>query len=173
MRAAAAALCMLALVPAAAAATTPSTPAYDQQGRPILVPFTLNAERPVLTKPRALSIFLAEPKVASWIQRYPRKSLIHEETFSSTYRDWTVMVWSGKAGEIAQGRVDDLSGAVTQAWTGPQVAWSMARGDRTAFGGRRLTSYPIWLGFCLVFLLGLADLRRPLSLRNLDLLVLL
>ena len=56
MRAAAAALCMLALVPAAAAATTPSTPAYDQQGRPILVPFTLNAEKRVLTKPRALSI---------------------------------------------------------------------------------------------------------------------
>jgi len=173
MRAAAAALCMLALVPAAAAATTPSTPAYDQQGRPIQVPFTLNAEKPLLTKPRALSIFLSEPKVASWIQRYPRKSLVHEETFSSTYRDWTVMVWSGKAGEIAQGRVDDLTGAVTLAWTGPQVAWAMARGDRTAFGGRRLTSYPVWLGFCLVFLLGLADLRRPLSLRNLDLLVLL
>jgi hypothetical protein len=173
MRAAAAALCMLALVPAAAAATTPSTPAYDNQGRSVLVPFTAPAEKPLLTKQRALSIFLAEPKVASWIQRYPRKSLVHEETFSSTYRDWTVMVWSGKAGEIAQGRVDDVTGAVTLAWTGPQVAWAMARGDRTAFGGRRLTTYPVWLGFCLVFLLGLADLRRPLSLRNLDLLVLL
>ena len=32
---------------------------------------------------------------------------------------------------------------------------------------------PVWLAFCALFLLGLADLRRPLSLRNLDLLALL
>ena len=31
----------------------------------------------------------------------------------------------------------------------------------------------VWLGFCALFLVGLADLRRPLSLRNLDLLALL
>ncbi len=39
--------------------------------------------------------------------------------------------------------------------------------------GRRSTAYSVWLGFCAAFLLGLADLRRPLSLRNLDLLALL
>ena len=38
------------------------------------------------------------------------------------------MVWSGKAGEIATGKVDDVTGAVLEAWTGPQVAWTMARG---------------------------------------------
>ena len=44
-------------------------------------------------------------------------------------------IWWGKAGEIAQGKVDDASGVVTEAWTGPQVAWTMARGYKGAFGG--------------------------------------
>ena len=49
----------------------------------------------------------------------------------------------------------------------------MARGVRGAFGGARINSKPVWLGFCLVFLLGLIDRRRVLSLRTLDLLALL
>jgi hypothetical protein len=64
---------------------------------------------------------------------------------------------------------------VTEAWTGPQVAWSMARGGDGAFGGTRINSLRYWLPLCAVFFFGLADLRprRLLSLRNLDLLVLL
>ena len=70
--------------------------------------------------------------------------------------------------------MDDFSGVVTEAWTGPQVAWKMARGEPGAFGGKKINS-----------LAGLARLlrrlparaRRPapaaLSLRNLDLLALL
>ena len=49
----------------------------------------------------------------------------------------------------------------------------MARGYPGAFGGKQINSAGVWLGFCLLFLVGLADLRRPLSMRNLDLLVLL
>jgi hypothetical protein len=49
----------------------------------------------------------------------------------------------------------------------------MARGGTGAFGGKQINSYPVWLGFCAVFLLGLVDWRRLLSLRNLDLLALL
>ena len=82
-------------------------------------------------------------------------------------------MWWSDAGQIATGRVDDGSGEVTEAWTGPQVAWKMARGGEGAFGGTQINSLPIWIGFCVIFLLGLADLRRPLSVRNLDLLVLL
>ena len=78
----------------------------------------------------------------------------------------------GAAGEIATGRVTDR-GAVTEAWTGPQVAWKMARGSPGAFGGKLLTSWPVWLGLSAVFLLGLIDLRRPFTLSTLDLLVLL
>jgi hypothetical protein len=82
-------------------------------------------------------------------------------------------VWSGAAGEIATGTVDDPTGAVTSAWTGPQVAWGMARGVPGAFGGKKINSYPVWLGFCAVFLIGLVDWRRLLSLRNLDLVMML
>ena len=49
----------------------------------------------------------------------------------------------------------------------------MARGREGAFGGKTLLRPYVWLAFCLVFLVGLADLRRPLSMRNLDLLALL
>jgi hypothetical protein len=77
------------------------------------------------------------------------------------------------AGQIAGGRVEDSTGRVTEAWTGPQVAWKMARGYEGAFGGKKINSLPVWLAFCIAFLLGLADFRRPLSVRNLDLLVLL
>jgi hypothetical protein len=84
-----------------------------------------------------------------------------------------VKAWSGDAGQIAQAVVDDTSGAVLETRTGPQVAWGMARGREGAFGGKTLLRPYVWLGFCLVFLVGLADLRRPLSVRNLDLLALL
>jgi hypothetical protein len=69
--------------------------------------------------------------------------------------------------------VEDTTGRVVEAWTGPQVAWKMARGGEGSFGGKTLLKPYVWLAFCLVFLFGLGDLRRPLSMRNLDLLALL
>ena len=82
-------------------------------------------------------------------------------------------VWApGEAGQIVLARVEDSSVRVTEAWTGPQVAWKMARGYDGAFG-RKINDSRIWLSFCAVFLLGLANWRKPLSLRNLDLLALL
>jgi hypothetical protein len=85
-----------------------------------------------------------------------------------------VNVWSDlpEAGQVALAKVDDTSGAVTEAWTGPQVAWKMARGYDGAFG-RKINNPWIWGSLSVVFFLGLANLRRPLSIRNLDLLVLL
>jgi hypothetical protein len=127
---------------------------------------------PRLTEERAVEILLADEGVHGWVSRYPPESLVTEGEYDSDYRDWTVKMWSGKAGQIVLGRVDDLTGLVKDAWTGPQVAWPMARGGGSVFGGKRLNSLPVWLGFCAVFVLGLADLRRLRSLRNLDLLVL-
>jgi len=113
--------------------------------------------------------FLADPKVRAWLKRYPPNP-VTDATYAQG--QWTVNVYSGRAGEIATGNVDDLSGIVTQAWTGPQVAWRMARGYPGAFGGSKINSPYLWLTFCAVFLLGLVDWRRPLSVRNVDLLVL-
>src|SRR6478609_6715855 len=117
-------------------------------------------------------IFLQNGKVADWLKHYPRGRQVDAD-FAKATNLWTIKVWAGPAGEVATGKVDDTTGAVTEAWTGPQVAWKMARGYSGAFGGRQINSAPVWLGFCLLFLLGLGDLRRPFSLRNLDLLVLL
>jgi hypothetical protein len=134
------------------------------------VPTTGAAANPRLTRDQAIAIFVGFDKVADWLNRYPPNP-----TTDATYKNgsWTVNVWSGAAGEIATGTVDDATGTVTEAWTGPQVAWNMARGAPGAFGGQKINSLSIWLAFCGIFLIGLVDWRRILSLRNLDLLMLL
>ena len=170
----AAAVAVLALLAAggAAAATTPSAPVYDAQGRLVETPFAPDATPSRLSESEAVKAFLAHPKVARWLDRYPPRPET-DATFDRKTRTWTVHVWTGDAGEVATGVVRDLDGTVTEAWTGPQVAWKMARGRPGAFGGKLLTSWPVWLGLSAVFLLGLVDLRRPLTLVTLDLLVLL
>src|SRR5919204_3478436 len=167
-----AAVCAAILVPAARAAT-PTRPVYDSKGHVIETPFAPPKQRPNLSAFQAKATFLANPKVHDWLKHYPPKKRQYETTFSSKYRNWTIKIWSGPAGEVATGRVDDATNVVTEAWTGPQVAWKMARGYKGAFGGKEINSLGVWLGFCIAFLLGLADFRRPLSVRNLDLLALL
>ncbi|HWX10321.1 MAG TPA: hypothetical protein VNY33_10100 [Gaiellaceae bacterium] len=169
----AAVVCALAIAPAAAAATTPTAPVFDGKGHLVQTPFAPSLTTPHLAKHRALVLFEANKKVASWLARYPTKGLVDDETYDSKTASWTVKIWWGKAGEIAEGRIDDASGVVLEAWTGPQVAWKMGRGYPGAFGGSWINKPWLWGTFCLVFLLGLGDFRRPLSLRNLDLLILL
>jgi hypothetical protein len=156
---------LLVLAPAGHAATrTTTTLPTAESGTPLAV------EKARSTARQTTALFLSSPKVHAWLERYPP----HPQTQASYAQGtWTVQVWSGRAGEIATGKVDDGTGAVVEAWTGPQVAWSMARGYPGAFGGKKLNSAPVWLGFCAVFLLGLADWRRLRSVRNVDLLVLL
>jgi hypothetical protein len=86
---------------------------------------------------------------------------------------WQVSYFSRKTQkEIAQVILDDSNGRVLEAWTGFQVAWTMARGYKGAFG-RHVNSLYIWLPLCLLFLAPFFDFRRPLKLLNLDLLMLL
>jgi hypothetical protein len=127
---------------------------------------------PRLTERQVVRTFLAAPKVERWLDRYPPKPPSFG-SFDRATRLWTVHVWSGDAGEIATGRVADADGRVLEAWTGPQVAWRMARGRPGAFGGKLLNSWPVWLALSAVFLLGLVDVRRPLTMHTVDLLVLL
>lgn len=150
-----------------------ASPAKAAHHEPVpVIPFSQHDNKR-LNETSAQTIFLKNPKVADWIARYPSSRLTYESVFKSEGRYWRERVWDTKAGQIAEGRVDDASGKVTEAWTGPQVAWGMARGSPGAFGGKQINTLPIWLGFCALFLIGLGDLRRPLSLRNLDLLALL
>ena len=131
----------------------------------LLVPAAGAAPSSKLTQQRATEIFLANPKVARWVRHFPAKTRTTEATYRAQYGNWTIKVWTSidKVGEVATGRVQDATGVVTEAWTGPQVAWKMARGYKGAFGGKEINSLPIWLGFCAAFLIGLADFRRPLS----------
>jgi hypothetical protein len=160
---------------------TAATPDNPLSTTPISAPAA-----PVLTRERATALFLRNDKVADWLDRYPRQGRITDATFEPDQAKctagtqggcWRVKVWwkqgDEDAGQIADGRVEDRSGRVTEAWTGPQVAWKMARGYEGAFGGKRINQPAVWLAFCAVFLVGLADFRRLLSWRNLDLLVLL
>jgi hypothetical protein len=68
--------------------------------------------------------------------------------------------------------LDAHSGQVTEAWTGYQVAWKMARGYSGQFGHKLDAPY-VFLPICALFLLGLFDWRRWRRVANLDLLVLL
>jgi hypothetical protein len=126
-----------------------------------------------LTEQEATRAFLRHEKVANWLDSYPSTGVSKDASFDEKTGAWTVHVWWGEAGEIATGKVADATGRVTEAWTGPQVAWKMARGYEGAFGGRTINRASVWLSICALFLLGLVDWRRPLSLRTLDLVVLL
>jgi len=151
-------------VPAAHATTTTVTTTTPALSTP-----TFGTTKGHLPEKEVIARFLADPKVHAWLARYPPKP-ITDATYAQGV--WTVNVWSGRAGEIATGSVDDSTGVVTEAWTGPQVAWRMARGYPGAFGGTKINNPYLWLVFCAVFLLGLADWRRLLTVRNADLLAL-
>jgi hypothetical protein len=74
--------------------------------------------------------------------------------------------------EVVQVLVDDGTGAILEQWSGDQVAWTMARGYEGAFG-RKLNAPYVWIPLCLLFIAPFVDVRRPLRLLHLDLLVLL
>ncbi len=86
---------------------------------------------------------------------------------------WQISFYSRakKPEEIGQVYVVDATGTVSEAWTGSQVAWTMARGYPGAFG-RKVNSPWVWITLTILFLAPFADLRRPLRVRNLDLLAL-
>ena len=161
----------LLLAPAAGAADTtgPSLPGGTDST--IEEPFAPETGAAHLTERIALARFLANPKIARWLDRYPPNPQ-KETTFDAATRRWTVKVWSGKAGEIALGKVEDSDGRVSETWTGPQVAWSMARGRVGSFGGKTLNAWWVWIPLSAVFFLGLVDRRRIRSWHTLDLLAL-
>ena len=158
------------LTPAGIAATGKTTTTTTTVTSPLAPGAQVGSSKQVSTQQQATRAFLRYPKVAQWLQRYPPNPLT-DATFKNG--QWTVNVFSGRAGEIATGTVDDPTLSVVEAWTGPQVAWGMARGSPGAFGGEKLNSYAVWLALSGAFLLGLVDWRRLLSLRNLDLVALL
>ena len=129
-------------------------------------------EKGRLTKSAVIAEFLAYPKVAHWLARYPPNPQT-QATFDEATQRWTVHGVVGRAGEVALGKIDDADGHVIEAFTGPQVAWGMARGRAGSFGGKILNAWWMWTALSVIFFLGLVDRRRILSWHTADLLALL
>ena len=124
-----------------------------------------------LTRRGALERFLAHPKVAHWLERYPPKPQT-EATFDTTSGSGRSRCGRALPARSRRARCEDASGQVLEAWTGPQVAWSMARGRVGSFGGKVLNAWWTWIPLSIVFFLGLVDRRRLLSWHTADLLAL-
>jgi hypothetical protein len=116
-------------------------------------------------------------RIAERVPKVIRERRKHPGSFPSVYTKgpgrWQVSFFTrGKpAKEFAQVYVDDASGRVTEAWTGFQVAWTMARGYPGAFG-RKVNSPWVWIPLTILFVAPFVDWRRPRRMLHLDLLVL-
>ncbi|MGA3361784.1 MAG: hypothetical protein ABSD82_07115, partial [Solirubrobacteraceae bacterium] len=146
------ALAALALAPAAAAAAGSASPSSS----------------------RTVSSAQATA-VASRLALVRREERTHPGAFSQVSSpvagEWQVAFYS-RDQEFVQVIVSAFTGRVLGAYTGIQIAWTMARGYPGAFG-RHLDALYIWLPLCLAFLTPFFDWRMPLRMLNLDLLVLL
>lgn len=108
-------------------------------------------------------------KIADVLRHHPGST---SRAFIKDPGRWQVSFSDPRGKEIAQVYVSDATGEVLEAWTGFQVAWTMARGYDGAFG-HKVTSLWVWLPLCLLFLAPFVTPRRPWRLLHLDLLVLL
>jgi hypothetical protein len=146
------------------AATNPNTPVLvTSQAKPP-AGFRLNADQ-------VEQIAARSPVIVAELRRHPDA---RPYEYTKGLGRWQVSWFSAgrSQSELAQVYVDDLTGRVTEAWTGFQVAWSMARGYPGAFG-RTVNAWYVWIPMCLVFFVPLIPRRRRLTLLHLDLLMLL
>jgi hypothetical protein len=157
--------------PAPGATSSSSSTTATDPNAPIPVPAsdTPPAGRR-LSANQVLAIAERLPKVRGVRRRYPGS---YGGAYLKQALHWQVSYFSknGKT-EIAQVIIDDPSGRVLEQWTGFQVAWTMARGYKGAFG-RHVNALYVWLPLCALFFAAFFDFRRPLRLLHLDLLVLL
>jgi hypothetical protein len=139
------------------------------------------AHADALTRPRSMDeppkgYRLTGAQVQAIAERDPKVVAVrraHTGAYPSVFLKgasrWQVSFFSRdrRSRELAQVYVDDATGRVTESWTGPQVAWTMARGYQGAFG-RAVNSPWVWIPLTLLFLVPFVDPRRPLSVRHLD-----
>ena len=114
-----------------------------------------------LTGHQAEAIAVRVPRIRDELRRHPH--LVAYEYTKGPGR-WQVSWFTEGTPqkEMAQVYISDVTGRVTEAWTGFQVAWTMARGYAGAFG-RQVNALYVWLPMCLLFVLPFLPLgrRRP------------
>jgi hypothetical protein len=101
----------------------------------------------------------AVPRIARVVRAHPGATT---SVFTKGPGRWQVSWFSATRPpkEIAVVYVSDVTGRVTEAWTGYQVAWTMARGYPGAFG-RKAAAWWLWVPLTLLFVLPFVDRRRP------------
>jgi hypothetical protein len=101
---------------------------------------------------QALTIAAADGKVKEALEDHPKAK---PEVFLKGPNDWQVSWFTPGTGddrkEVAQVRINDRSARIVEAWNGPQVAWTMARGYPGAFG-RKVNSPWVWIPLTVLFL---------------------
>ena len=140
----------------------------DRKGTVTHVDVTSALGKPRLDAVQAFVIASRQHKIKSWIGQY--KDVSHTSTLGD-HRVWTVDYYAG-GDQVAEVHIADYTEKPYEVWTGPQVAWQLARGQPQAYGRKANAAYVLW-PMCALFLLGLIDWRRPLSMRTLDLAVVL
>jgi hypothetical protein len=121
-----------------------------------------------LSARQAKRIAARSQKLQKELAKYQR---VRTSAFINGPASWQVSYYSGGK-EIAQVIVDERSRSAVDTWTGPQVAWQMARGLPGAFG-RKINAPYIWIPLMVAFVAPFFDWRRPFRLLHLDLLMLL
>lgn len=122
-----------------------------------------------LTSKRAIAIAELVPKIRRARFEHPGS---YQVAYTKGATQWQVSLFSRDRAEIGQVTIDDLTGGVMEAWTGYQVAWTMARGYDGAFG-RRVNAWYVWVPMCALFVAPFLPWRRKPSWLHLDLLALL
>jgi hypothetical protein len=173
------ALLALVAIPSGALAWSPpgQTPQSAPPGTPALVAsMTAPPAGYRLTGDQVLALAKANGVVKSQLAKMPRS--LEPYVYTRGGGVWQVSwftnadIKSHPQWEEIQVYVVDSTGQVSQAWTGYQVAWTMARGYPGAFG-RVVNHIWIWLPLCVLFLAPFLPWRRRPGLLHLDLLVLL
>ncbi len=125
-----------------------------------------------MTGNQVLAVANRNPTVRAVKREYHGK--VTADVYYLDVPSWQVSYYSqGPQGkEVVLVYVNDDSRAVTQVWTGDQIAWSMARGYPGAFG-RMINAWWVWVPLCLLFFLPFFPWRRKPTLWHLDLLMLL
>jgi hypothetical protein len=122
-----------------------------------------------LTAQKVIRIANADPKVVA--EQHKRGGHLRPTAYLKGFGRWQVSYFQGRY-ERAQLLIDDATGGVLESWTGPQVAWRMARGEPGAFAQKWNAPY-VLIPLGLMFLAPFFDWRRPFRMLHLDLLVLL
>jgi hypothetical protein len=159
---------LVLLEPAGAHNVLASFTIADRTGLVTKVTVTSATGPPRLNATQAFVIASRQPKVKTWLGQY--RNVTHSSTLGD-HRVWTVDYYAG-GDQVAEVHIADATEQAYEVWTGPQVAWQLARGQPQAYGRKANAAYVLW-PLCALFLAGLIDWRRPFSLRTLDLVVVL